>query len=390
MTLLPSLKAGEYRLLSVLFMAEFSRSAFFISFLPLYTTEMLGWSLATTGAAASAHYFTETMVKFLAGWHLDRFGKPVIQAGLLICLLSLGAASLYPHPALLIVSSAIFGLGLSPLWIGVITGVAPVKRKDRSSRISLVFTAWLAGMGSGLSLINFFMSVSFKLAFVVIMAFLLAAFILSLFFSTIAKGMNGPEDFKPLFDLFSNKPLTRLLLPGMFLQTLSAGIMIPVLPVYAREKIGMSLDSYGTLLLVGGAATVASLLPMGRLTDKLNLKIPLFTGLLSTSAALAALALAGSKSNSLFIVLALGVSYGAVLPAWNTLLARTIPTDRQASGWGLFSTVEGLGISAGPVMGGSLTAFLGPVEVLLITSGVLLFMGVFYLLYPVENFFRGD
>ncbi|MFZ5647252.1 MAG: MFS transporter [Bacillota bacterium] len=385
---MPSLTAGDYSLLSVLFLAEFSRSAFFISFLPLYTTEFLGWGLATAGAAASAHYITETLLKFIAGWQFDRFGRTVIQGGLVVCLLSLAVPRIYSHPALIILSAAIFGLGLSPLWIGVITGVAPAQKKDRSPRVSLVFAAWLAGMGSGLSLINFFLSVSYDLAYSVIAGIMLAGFFISLTFPPRpAAGGAGPGPITPvIFKIISNRYLARLLLPGMFLQTLSAGIMIPVLPVFATKKMGLSHDSYGTLLLAGGAATVASLIPMGRLADRMNTKVLLFTGFLSSSAALAVLAIAGNSSNSLLIVMALGISYAAVLPAWNTLLAKSIPPERQATGWGLFSTVEGLGISAGPVIGGFLARGLSPGGVLLITSGILFIMAFFYLLYPLENF----
>ncbi|MCL4441397.1 MAG: MFS transporter [Firmicutes bacterium] len=386
--ILPSLSAGEYSLLAMLFMAEFSRSAFFISFLPIYATEFLGWSLAAAGMAASVHYFTETLVKFLAGWHLDRFGRPVIQGGLLVCLISLAAAGTYSHPAMMAVSAAAFGLGLSPLWIGVITVVAPAKKKDRSSRVSLVFAAWLAGMGSGLSVINFFMSAGYFPAFSVIVGCLLTAFIFSLFFFPPVKtGKAGPDAITRTLQMISNKSLTRLLLPGMFLQTLSASILIPVLPVFAKQKMGLSHDSYGVLLLAGGAATLAALIPMGRLADKINLKPLLFTGLLSSSAALSLLAVAGNSSNALFIVIALGVSYGAVLPAWNTLLAKAIPPERQATGWGLFSTVEGLGISAGPAMGGFLANVSTLGGILLITSGILSIMAFFYVLYPLERFF---
>lgn len=384
--ILPVLSAGEYSLLAVLFMAEFSRSAFFITFLPLYTTGFLGWSLAAAGMAASAHYFTETMLKLFAGWHFDRFGKPVIQGGLILCLLSLALARTNSHQGL-IAASAIFGLGLSPLWAGVIAMVAPAQKKDRSSRVSMVFAAWLAGMGSGLSLINFFISISYDLAYLVITGFLSAALLLSLFIPAPASVRTGTAPLSAAVRrMVSNRHITRLLLPGMFLQTLSASIMIPVLPVFATQKIGLSHDGYGILLLAGGAAAVASLAPMGRLADKISIKKLLFTGLLSSSAALAFLALGGNTGNSLIIVIALGVSYSAVLPAWNTLLAGAVPPERQATGWGLFSTVEGLGISAGPAIGGLMARALSLEAILLTTSGILSIMAVFYGLYPLERF----
>lgn len=386
----------DYGLLAVLFLSEFARGAFFLTFLPLYATEFLGWTMASAGMAASVHYLAETLVKSFAGWQLDRYGKPVLQGGLLVGLVSLAAIRLYPHPGLLIVAAGIFGLGYSPLWIGVITQVAPAGIKNRSSRIGLVFAAWLAGMGSGLTAINFFISAGYNQAFNVIIIFFLAALVISGFLYPRSKtGRSGPG-ISPVLLLTAirsmalNKAVTRVLLPGMFLQTLSASLLLPVLPVFARTRLGLSHDSYGLLIMAGGAAAALSLIPMGRLADKLRLKTVLTAGFACSSAALAGLALLGQKNNALIITLILGISCAAVLPAWNTLLARAIPPERQATGWGIFSTIEGLGIAAGPAIGAILARYGSPPAVLLASAGMLAAMSMFYLFYPVENFYRKD
>lgn len=388
--MLPELNVEDYALLTVLFLSEFTRSAFFISFLPLYTTERLGWTIATAGAAASAHFFTETLLKFFAGWQLDRIGRPLLQAGLIVGLLSLVAIRAYSHPALLIISSGLFGLGLSPLWIGVITQVAPVNKKNRSSRISLVFIAWLAGIGSGLSVINFFISISYDFAYLIIICFLLSALIITRLFlpavSVHKKDSTLPGTMTTAFrQMMSNRNFSRILLPGMFLQTMSASMLLPVLPVFTTQRMGLSPDGYGLLLLAGGTATMLSLVPMGKLADKINIRIMLFTGFLSSSAALAGLALTRDRHAAFILVLVLGLSYGAVLPAWNSLLAGSIPPKQQATGWGLFSAVEGLGMSAGPVIGGFLAGGFSPSVALLGTAGILSLMAFFYLLCPVES-----
>ncbi len=383
-------------LTTVLFLAEFSRGAFFLTFLPLYTTEILGWTIATAGMAASVQYLAETLVKSFAGWQLDRHGRPVLLGGLLVGLAALAAVRVHPHPGLLIAAAGLFGLGYSPLWIGIITQVAPAGIINRSSRIGLVFTAWLAGMGSGLTSINFFISAGYDAAFgVIIGSFLGALAIGGLFYPRASSGRSGPgippASILPAFrSLALNKAVTRVLLPGMFLQTMSASLLVPVLPVFARTRLGLSHDGYGLLILAGGAAAVLFLIPMGRLADKINLKTILFSGFACSSAALTGLALAGNKDNALAITLALGVSYAAVLPAWNTLLARSIPAERQATGWGIFSTVEGLGIAAGPAVGGILARYWSPPAALLATAGLLAAMALFYLAYPVERFFSPD
>jgi predicted MFS family arabinose efflux permease len=186
--------------------------------------------------------------------------------------------------------------------------------------------------------------------------------------------------------VISGRALTRLLMPGMFLQTLSASILIPVLPVFAGKNLGLSHNSYGLLLMAGGAATVISLFPMGRLVNQIRPERVLSGGLLTASAAIAGLLLAGNKHNAIIWVLGLGFSYAAILPAWNTLLSRAVPRDKQATGWGVLSTVEGLGISLGPALGGALAGSFSPGAVLLAAAGLLLVMTLFYSFLPVRNF----
>lgn len=384
----------DYALLIVLFMVEFSRGAFFLSFLPTYTTAFLGWSIATAGLATSVHYFSETILKFFAGWQFDRFGKPVILAGLFIGLVSLAIAKAYSHPMQLIISSGLFGLGVSPLWIGVITEVAPVNQINRSSRISLVFTSWLSGMGSGMILINFFISISYDFAYTIIIAVLLSALIISWIYIPPNPGQHPNNGVTPGSMLLSlktmvlNQGVLRVLLPGMFLQTLSVSLLLPILPVLATTRLNLSHDGYAMLIMAGGTATILFIIPMGRLADKINLRIILFIGFASTSSALTALALVGNKDNAFALVLILGISYAAVLPAWNTLLARAVPPENQASGWGFFSSIEGLGISSGPAIGGLLANGFSPSSVLLASGGILLIMAFFYLLYPVDKLLK--
>ena len=128
-----------------------------------------------------------------------------------------------------------------------------------------------------------------------------------------------------------------------------------------------------------------ALIPMGKLADRMNIKIMLFTGFLSSSAALTGLALTRDRHAAFILVLVLGLAYGAVLPAWNSLLAGSIPPKQQATGWGLFSAVEGLGMSAGPVIGGFLAGGLSASQALLGAAGILSLMAFFYLIYPVAN-----
>ncbi len=381
-------------LLATLFLGEFARGAFFLTFLPLYSTDFQGWGITVAGMATSFHYLAETVAKTFAGLHLDRFGRPVILTGLILSLVSLLAIRLYPDPALLLGSAVLFGVSYSPLWLGIITEVAPYGIKNRPLRISFVFAAWLSGMGSGLIIINFIIPLGFHMALdVIITVFVLAVVISTLFypkhFKKQTSGINSTALLLATFKkMLENKSTTRFLLPGMFLQTLCAGLLLPVLPVFARSYIGLNHTAYGFIIIAGGAAAVLFLIPMGKLVDSSNLKKVIIAGFLFSSLVLAGTALIGNKKNILLFAVAFGLSYAAILPAWNTLLAQAIPPEMQSTGWGLFSTIEGLGIAAGPVIGSILADIWAPQSAFFATAAILALMSIFYLFYPFKQICR--
>ena len=384
----------DYILLLMLFFAEFTRGAFFFTFLPLFSTENLDLKVTSAGFAVSAHYLAETLCKPFAGSHYDRKGKVVLLAGMLISMLSLTTIRLSPSPFVIIAASAIFGLGISPLWPGIITEVAPLNAPDRSLKIGMIFSTWLAGAGSGMVGINFLMDYSYEVSFNIIIAILILALLLAAFCScrsqkpALTQEVHLLSGIRETLRQFAQNPaVTNLLLPGMFLQTLAAGLLIPVLPIFARTKIGLNHDQYGLLLLAGGAAAIIFLVPMGKIADKIKLKFVLSTGFLFAATAMGLLSLIGNRNNALYLVILLGISYAVVLPAWNSLMAKAIPPERQATGWGVFAAVEGMGIAIGPALGGMAGRWLGIEFTILITTALLLSMSVFYLLNPVEKLF---
>jgi len=377
-------------LLLLLFLTEFARGAFFYTFLPIWIVNDLTVSITIVGLTVSAHFLSETTFKTLAGWEFDRLGRRVLLGGLLLSLLSLLTIKLWPVPAVLIGGAALFGLGFSPVWLGVISRVAPVGIPNRASRIGLVFSSWMAGAGGGMISINFFMSKSHDLIFWLIII-LWALSLPITWFATPDKsnlpesGAKGRHGMSNALKQMASNNLTRLLIPGMFLQTLAAGLLLPVLPIFVQNNLLLDHNQYGILLLTGGAATVISLLPMGYLADRLALKALLATGFGASSLTLILLIHCHGFKEIICVAVLLGFSYAMVLPAWNSLLAKIIPPQSQATGWGIFATIEGLGITFGSALGAFVAGRIGLNATLIMTACVLLIAAFFYLLCPFEK-----
>lgn len=380
-------------LLLLLFLIEFIRGAFFLTFLPLYAVNYLGISVAAAGFAVSAHYLTETLFKGAAGWQLDHRGPAILQGGLLLGLAALLLIKLYPSVLVLTIGSALFGLGVSPVWLAVISSVAPVQMQERAARMGVVFTVWLAGCGSGPVVINFFIAKDYGLAFWLLIVLWGCALITAIAIPPGTAGNNnnsGPgfSFWNEISRLVKNQIVIKILLPGMFLQTMTGGILLPLLPVYAQNKIGLTPEQYALLLLFGGAAAALSFLPMGRLADQIRLRYLLSVGFGMMAFSLAAFAIAQGVLSAYLLAALVGFSYAIVLPAWNNLLARAIPQERQATGWGVFSTIEGMGIAIGPAIGGIVAKYLGIQFAILLCTSLLAIMSCFYFLYPVEKIFN--
>ncbi len=78
----------------------------------------------------------------------------------------------------------------------------------------------------------------------------------------------------------------------------------------------------------------------------------------------------------------LGLSYSAVLPAWNAVLSYFVPEDQKGTGWGVLSGIEGLGIMIGPFIGGWISSQYTNVATISISIAMMAVLALFYLLLP--------
>ncbi|AEG61573.1 MFS transporter [Desulforamulus ruminis] len=380
------LNLRDFGLIILLFLTELIRSALFLTFWPLYSVNFLGFSVVAAGVVVSTQYLSETLFKIAAGYHLDRYGRPVLVTGVLVSLAALIGLYHTETQWCMILLAAIFGLGFAPVWLAVISQIAPSGHPDRASRIGLVFMAWLLGAGIGPVGINFILPWGFANTFQMLILLWIMATLLVLFIPVPSKNHGGPRIslMKQLNQIASKEWFVKLLLPGMFLQTLAASLLLPILPLYATQILGLDSRQYGLLLTCGGAATVLFLIPMGKLIDRFSLKAVLTTGFTLSAIFLGTVPFTHNLTAVFALVILVGISYAIILPSWNSLLAEAIPAEHQATGWGLFSTLEGLGIATGPALGGFISGLIHPAGAIFFSAMILALMGLFYFFYPMD------
>ncbi|MGO4547684.1 MFS transporter [Paenibacillus sp. 2TAB23] len=378
---------AEMRLISViLFLVEFLRGAVLVSLLPIYGAKTLGLAPDVIGAAISAHYLVDTMLKIVIGYLLDRFSiRIVVQAGLVVSLAGVFLLRFAELPWMFIGAAALYGIGMSPIWIACLTKVSA---QQRAAQMGLLYTVWMVGLGSGPIVCTILLDVSVSFTYNLLVSLSATACLLTLFMNrTRAQTTERIPLGKQLTILKGQLRSMRLLLPGMILQTAGASMLVPILPGYAEQELGLSGAQYSILLTTGGITAVASLIPMGKLSDRLtSKKWFLVAGFGVFGIGLWMLASGLAFWYCLLISAMLGLSYSAILPAWNALLATYVPPKQEGVGWGMLSTFEGFGVMIGPAAGGLLAAQNGESSVFWTSATLFGLIGLFYFWLPKQAF----
>lgn len=370
----------------ILFLVEFVRGAMLISFLPIFGEKTLGLTLDIIGVAITAHYLTDTILKMAIGYLLDRFSiRFVVHAGLLASLAGVLLFYFAYEPWLFIVAAALYGVGISPIWIVCLTKVSEEKR---ATQMGFLYTIWFIGLGAGPVVCNILLDTSTDIPYFILLGLSLVSWMLALFVSNRRSAAVASIPLRKQFAILAERMRhMRLLLPGMVLQTMGAGMLVPILPSFAEHHLGMTGTQYSLLLLAGGAVTVLSLIPLGRLSDLLGgKKWFLVLGFGCIGVGLYLLGMAPPMWESIVLAAVLGLSYATLLPAWNALLANYVPKGQQGLGWGIFSTVEGVGGMIGPVVGGTLASWYGESSVIWSSAVMYALIGFFYIWFPFRAF----
>lgn len=407
--------------LAVIASVEFIRMSLFLMFLPSFLTK-LNFDTVALGKVISANILTDNILKSAMGRLVDRKGPwPILFAGSLAILTGIFLIiNFHQQLLVLILASILIGIGISPAWPAVISGtIQSVGEAKRATAISLISVVWLAGGGLGpiimgflidakkrhfLSKLQFHITDGYRIGLMLTATMaILAVFICLIGWFTwrraphIQAVVATVEQSKSRFrDVLYRLWKVKGLIPGMFFQAMSLGMLIPNLLPYAIEKLGLSESQYSLLLLVGGLVVILFMLPVGHLADHWGTRGFLVTGFALASISLVILALAGNSNNVWWIVTLVGMSYALIQPSWNALLAGAIPPEQRGVLMGLFMSVEGLGFGIGPIIGGllgridgsemQLLKSIGPAAPFFVSSVCLALMALVYLFFPFHQY----
>lgn len=367
----------------IIFLVEFVKGSLLVALLPVYMENVLGLSVTVVGFAFALQYLGDNLFRSPSGWVMERVGYRWTMTGALLLILVAVGMIIYAKDAVwLSIACLILGIGTSPLWPCVMTGVTELAGSTQSgssgAAMGAVEMASLAGTGIGPITVNFLMDhggQSYRTAFLVLMGCAAAVVAVALLLPTrigphsphAVKDMNGsdaPAVRRPLKPLESLKrtlhqvrttlKVSRLLFPALFLQAFAIGLMTPVVTLFARSELHVTPNQFSLLLIAGGGITVLALIPAGRLVDRIGTTMFLNIGFLLAAGSLAFFSQVRWLPLAFVAVALVGISYALILPAWNAFLAKQVPKGERGTVWGLFLTLQGSGMVAGPVISGKM------------------------------------
>lgn len=374
------------KLLLIMFLVEFVKGALMITFLPVYLNNVLGVSALVIGWTLAVQYLGDNILRTPIGWVMDQIGyRASMLSGVLIAFAAIAIIATASSYFWIMIACAMLGIGTAPLWPCVITATTEVAgEKSRGMIMSVVYIAWLSGVGLGPFTITFFLGqqhhygAAFRfligsMALVVILAFFLPSQKKQLQLKSTdgksgqavhskkikPKGNRWQRTLNYFIAVRHSLTMSQLMLPAMFAQTFALGLLTPILALYFLSELGVSGNQFRYFLLAGGACTVLFMIPVGKLVDRWGTKWFLNSGFLLSSLMLLIFSFTRSLPLMYLIVILLGTGYALIIPAWNALIASAIPPERRGAVWGFFLTIEGLGTTIGPIVSGKMWDDLG-------------------------------
>lgn len=156
----------------------------------------------------------------------------------------------------------------------------------------------------------------------------------------------------------SNRKIFVTLFLAIFATTAGAGMVAPLLPVYAHE-LGGKASEIG-MIFASFSLTRSLFVPyFGKLSDKKGKKIFLTSGLLIYSLLSVFYVISRNVETLIFLRLAQGVASAMILPVAHAYVGLITPEKKEGITMGMFNLSLYVGLSAGPVLGGMVADALG-------------------------------
>lgn len=329
--------------------------------LPLYARSF-GVGLDAVGLLVAAFSVTRLAVDPFTGAIVERLGeRRAVTLGAAVVGVSSALAALAPTFAWLVVFRGVGGAGSAVFFSGLLTYLL---RTIPAERIGRVMSVWYGSFNVGIiageplgGVVAHWLGPASTLWIYAGSCFVSAA--------VFGRSMHGtdpaarPERRTGLRRLPWRRPFLAVLLANGAYAWMIAGVWSTLIPLFGKERAGLSEIGIGLSLAVGSLAEFAVLFPAGRATDRIGRKAVLVPGYAAMALALVLWPLA--RTAALFVAAngAFGLISGYAGVPQAPMLADVTDEDLRGTAVAVFRFVGDLGFVLGPLAAGASADALG-------------------------------
>lgn len=329
--------------------------------LPLYARSF-GVGLDAVGLLVAAFSITRLAVDPFTGAIVERLGeRRAVTLGAVVVGVSSALAALAPTFAWLVVFRGVGGAGSAVFFSGLLTYLL---RTIPAERIGRVMSVWYGSFNVGIiageplgGVVAHWLGPASTLWIYAGSCFVSAA--------VFGRSMHGtdraarPERRTGLRRLPWRRPFLAVLLANGAYAWMIAGVWSTLIPLFGKERAGLSEIGIGLSLAVGSLTEFAVLFPAGRATDRIGRKAVLVPGYAAMALALVLWPLA--RTAALFVAAngAFGLISGYAGVPQAPMLADVTDEDLRGTAVAVFRFVGDLGFVLGPLAAGASADALG-------------------------------
>lgn len=341
--------------------------------LPLYLASVLGLSKTAVGVVMSVYVIAALAMRPLSGFLIDALPRKALYVAAFACFLLVSFG--YP------LAATMAGFFVLRLLHGLVWGV--ITTSGNTLAIDIVPSE---RRGEGIGYYGMSMNIAMALGPMTGLMLLERVPFLYVFYVSIASSALGlllsfairvPPRARQAHPVFS---LDRFLLlrgipagVALLCVTVSYGVILAYVAMYGKDH---GIGSTGLFFVVMAVAVIAARLLTGRFLDRgLCLQVA-FAGAFCVAASLLLLGLYPVALCYFLVALSLGLGYGMVFPAVQTLIVGLGGHHQRGTANSTFFTAFDLGVGIGMLFGGRIAQSMGLSAVFVLVAGASLLGGL--------------
>jgi MFS family permease len=324
--------------------------------LPLYA-QSFGVSRGAVGLLISAFAIMRLVFDLVAGGLVDRYGeRSMATLGAAIVGVSSALAAMAPTFPLLVVFRGAGGAGSSIFFASLMAYLLRTAPRDRVGRVMGVFygafnLGIIAGQPVG-GLAARYLGLASPLWIYAGACLLSAVLYLRAIHPQGDRPARDASVPRGLRSLPRTRPFATVLVVGLAYAWMIGAVFSTLIPLFGRERVGLSEVGVGLSLAVVSASEFGVLFHAGSLADRLGRRavmLPAF-GLLCATVAVIGLATPLPWFLALMVMLGVAAGYAGVPPT--AMLADVAPPRSSGTAIGAFRFMTDVGFVMGPLVAG--------------------------------------